>query len=148
VGPAARDREAVSRGRDAVTAQGEPSPAVPAEPFRASDDDDRNIARPTSSLSAVKVFWWTVLGLVIAGLVLSVAYHREGLVVGGIIILLVLPAIQLGAALITAVVLLALVPGVNQGYQFRQLGKIVLGLFVGTILGSLVMWGLFVVLRF
>jgi hypothetical protein len=145
----ARDPEAVTRGRDALTAQEVPL-AAPDEPRRAADDD-RNYTLPSStSPSAVKVFWWTVLGLVIAGLVLFTVqsgFSTRGMgevVVVAIILLLVLPAVQLAAAVVTALVL-AVVPGADKGYQFKQLGKIVLGLVAGTILGCLVMWGIYLV---
>jgi hypothetical protein len=103
----------------------------------------------------VKLFWWTLLLLmgVVPLLVLGWTSRGSGfthqlpsaIYIGVIIILFVLPGLQLGAALVTALIL-AVSPRPDKGYQFRQLGKIVLGVVVGTLLGVLVMVGVFVVL--
>jgi hypothetical protein len=63
----------------------------------------------------------------------------------GVIIVLILPALQLGSALLTALTL-ATSSRTDKGYQFRQLGKIVLGVVVGTVLGILIMVGIGLVL--
>jgi hypothetical protein len=111
--------------------------------------------RAPSLPSAVKLFWWTLLLLmgVVPLLVLGWTSRGSGfthqlpsaIYIGVIIILFVLPGLQLGAALVTALIL-AVSPRPDKGYQFRQLGKIVLGVVVGTLLGVLVMVGVFVVL--
>jgi hypothetical protein len=144
----APDRQAITRDRDAVTAQAVPTPAAPGDSFRPSGDEPR-IALPKSSLSAVSLFWWTFLVLTAVGLLVAIGYlrgDRLALVGGVIIILLILPGLQLGAALLTAIIL-AVTAHPNKGYQFWQLGKIVLGVVIGTLIGLGVMWAMFSGLR-
>lgn len=135
---ASRDREAVMT--DALS----PLPP-PAEADLVRERHERNlgIALPALGFSAVSLFWWILLILVIGGLVLSTMGGRgEGLLVGGVIMLLVFPGLQLAAAAFTALIL-----GVSyrpdKGHQFRQLGKIVLGMVAGTVLGILLMVGIY-----
>jgi hypothetical protein len=104
-------------------------------------DEDFNprIALPKSGPSAVSLFWWTLLVLVTGGMVFGMLTDGgAGIAVAGIIVLLVFPGLQLGAAVLTAV-FLAVSRRPDRGYQLRQLGKIVKGVLVGTALGILVM---------
>jgi len=142
--PSAGDPHAVSRGRDAVTAQGRFSPRTPGNALPASKADS-DIALHRSGPSGVKIFWWTLLVLVVGGLLLSVLSGREGLIVGGIIIALILPILQLGAAMV-AVVVVAVAGGSTRRYQLWQLAKLVLGVVVGSGLGILIMWGLYLLM--
>jgi hypothetical protein len=99
-------------------------------------DPERGIALTAFGRSAVSLFWGTVLVLgAVGGFLFGVA---EGLVVGAIILLLVLPGVQLGAALVTAL-LLAVGARPDKLYQFQQLARIVLGTVAGTSLGLLLM---------
>jgi hypothetical protein len=132
-----------ARCREAITAEDPSSPVTPAESLR-SDEGEPRIALPESGPSAVSLFWWTLLILVMGGMVFGmlVASGAPGsgsaIAIPGIIILLVLPGLQLGAAILTAVFLaVSLRP--DKRYQFRQLGKIVKGVLAGTALGILVM---------
>lgn len=93
-----------------------------------------DIALPKSGPSAVSLFWWIFLGLVGLGSLLGAASGPEGFMVGWIILLLVLPLLQLGSAIITSIVL-AVSQRSDTRYQFVQLGKITLGLVIGTVAG-------------
>jgi hypothetical protein len=93
---------------------------------------------PRSELSAVRLFWQALLVLSVLGALLSIAGGPSGPMAAGFIILLALPLVQLGAAVVTALIL-AMSEFPDKSYQFRQLGKIVLGLVVGTVLGILAM---------
>jgi len=138
--------DASARDREAVTAGVPPPTATPAGSLRPAQHEQA-ITVPTPGPSAVGIFWWALLALVVVGMLLTVLGSRgsDGLVIGVIILLLVLPGLQLGAAFLTALVL-ALSPRPDKGYQFRQLGKIVLGSVVGAVAGILVMVGLYYVL--
>ena len=78
------------------------------------------------------------MALTMTGILLSVVSGGEGLLIGIIIILLVLPAMQLGAALVTAVIL-GLSNRPDKRFQAKQLGKIVLGVLAGTFIGIVLM---------
>jgi hypothetical protein len=91
----------------------------------------------------VAVFWWTFLALVMLGGLVILLLEGAGAAV--LILALVLPGVQLGAALVTAVVLVAPARP-DKPYQLRQLAKIVLGTVAGTILGLLAMLPLVVML--
>lgn len=101
---------------------------------RAPSDEPR-ITLPVSGPSAVSLFWWTLLVFVVGAMVLlSIKYDNP---LGGMfLILLILPGLQLGAAVLIAFVL-ALSARPDRSYQFRKLGKIVKGSLIGALLGIL-----------
>jgi hypothetical protein len=87
----------------------------------------------------VSLFWWTLLVLVICGMVLGfIKEGPNGLVFGLIIIVMVLPGLQLGAAIVAALIL-AVSTRPDKSFQLRQISKIVLGVVLGTIAGILAM---------
>jgi len=92
-----------------------------------------------SRLSAQRVFWLTFLVLTVGGMVLGSVQH--GPVVTGIILFLALPGVQLGAILVTGIILAVTTPPDNR-YPFRQLGKIFEGTLAGAFLGALAMAGI------
>ena len=102
--------------------------------------------------SAVRCFWVTLLALVLLGFVVGPLMgvgNRQlptDLVLTGVVILMGLPALQLVAAFVTAVVL-AVSGGADRAFQFRRLGRITLGAFLGTIAGILAMVVLVVAFR-
>jgi hypothetical protein len=127
--------------RDAFTAEAPPARVPLAESVR-SFVDERRIALPSFGPSAVSLFWGILLILILGGALLSISKGGgDGLIIGVIILLLVLPGLQLGAALVTALIL-AVSARPDKRYQFLRLGKIVLGVLVGTLLGGLVMMAL------
>jgi hypothetical protein len=117
---------------------------TPVDAFQGSEDEPR-IALPRSGPSAVRTFWIVLLVLLAIGLMLSLAAGGEGFIVGVVIILLILPALQLAAAIVTLFVL-ALSTHPNRGRQLWQLGKIVMGVVIGTVLGIVVMWAIYLVM--
>jgi hypothetical protein len=125
-----RDREGISI---------DPMPGRPAEVSRASRRDD--IALGTYGPSAVSLFWWTSLIFAALGLVIAVFNGAEGFLIGGVILLMVFPGVQLAAAVVAALVL-AISSRPDKGRQLRQVGKIILGMIIGTIAGILTMTGL------
>ncbi|HEY7426413.1 MAG TPA: hypothetical protein VH682_19425 [Gemmataceae bacterium] len=131
-GPLGPAREGITATREGITAG---APAAPAEPRPVQQP----IVLPGRGLSAVSLFWWIslILGF---GVVLwfSVSASRGGLLLGAFILVIFLPAVQLGAALLTAIIL-AVSAGPHKSYQFQQLGKIGCGVVVGTVVGVLVM---------
>lgn len=98
-----------------------------------------------AGVSAVALFWWLLLGLVVFGFFASAFSGPTGLIVGAVIIAMVLPALQLLSALVTAIVV-ATSTRYDKMYQFKQLGKMTLGVILGTVLGILVMVGIGVAL--
>lgn len=116
------------------------------------DDPGRRSAGSVLS-SAVAVFWLSSLALVLAALALAGVKaiddgNQAGLdiVVGLVLLALGFPALQLIAAVVTAIVL-GVSSRTDKGYQFKQLGKIALGVLAGTILGLAIMAGVVVVAR-
>jgi hypothetical protein len=100
-----------------------------------------------SRLSAERLFWWIQLALVVAWLVLcpvAVQVIRQGADVAGlvlelsVVLLIFWPGIQLGEALLIGLIL-AVSARPDRSAQLWQLGKIVLGVVAGTLLGGLVM---------
>jgi hypothetical protein len=103
-----------------------------------------------TGVSAVKVYWLLSLTALIVGVLISPAWAGrwsiEVPIISLIILLLVFPAVQLVCALIT-LSWLALSSRPDRSFQMKQLGKMTLGLFLGTVAGILVMVGIAVVLR-
>lgn len=104
--------------------------------------------------SAVAVFWLSSLALVLAALALTAAGALDNpnqaaglqVAIGLVLLALGFPALQLIAAIVTAFVL-GVSSRTDKGYQFGQLGKITLGVVIGTVLGLAVMAGVVVVAR-
>jgi hypothetical protein len=108
-----------------------------------------------TGVSAVKMYWFITLfclfSAVLACLVIAAPMNPRGSlfppILGGLVILvLVFPAIQLVSAIITAI-WLALSRRSDRSFQLAQLGKITVGLFLGTVVGILAMVGIVVLLR-
>src|SRR5262245_16517565 len=90
--------------QEAVTARPPDASPISAEPLR-SYERTPNIALAEPGAPAVAVFWWTLLVLVILGMIVGAVNGPTGILVGVVIILLVLPGMQLAAALFTAIIL-------------------------------------------
>ncbi len=93
---------------------------------------------------AVLVFWWVFMALCALALPLSAVLMYQsgpafGLIVSVILLLLALPLVQL-VSVVIALVLVALIPRPDKGYQLLQLGKITLGVIAGSLLGILAMF--------
>jgi hypothetical protein len=96
--------------------------------------------------SAVRIFWLSVLilgSLVLAGMAVTAVANGPGdvavgLMVGGIAILMALPALLLAAALATTVVL-AVSSRPDKYREFVQLGRITAGVVIGTVVGVIPM---------
>ena len=106
------------------------------------DDFDAELPPLTKpGLSAIAVYWSTFLILTALGGLIALANG----VVGVVVLVLVLPLVQLGAVFV-ALVLLASSPRSVASGQLWQLGKIALGLVVGTGLGVASMFGVAVLM--
>jgi hypothetical protein len=112
-----------------------PTPHPAPDPSEdSSADRERTATLIVRRSSAVSLFWWTVLAIGVVSSVLSLLYYKEiGVPIA--ILVLGLPAVQLAALIVTAVIL-----GVSERpdkeFQFRLLGKIFLGWFIGTFVGA------------
>lgn len=116
---------------------GRARPAVRAE----IDEDAFDVRRP-SSLSAAALFWYLCLGLSALGLLLGAGGRGEGLLLGVIVLLLAFPAVQLVSAAVVFLVLL-FTGRSDRSFQMRRLGKITLGVVIGSVAGLGVMWLLY-----
>lgn len=107
-------------------------------------DEDDNVIPIISQpgISAVALFWRLVGLLMFVGVLISLVNGAEGLIIGIVIQLLVFPALQLLSAIITFLVI-GLSQRPDKGVQLRQLGKVTLGLIVGTLSGVLAMFAIF-----
>jgi hypothetical protein len=105
---------------------------------------------PRAGVSAVAVYWLSVLALCGIGggiaLLQTVAGEADAPLVWGFGLVLFFPAVQLAAALPPAVYLL-ISRRPDRWIEFGQLGRIVAGLVLGTIIGILAMVAIGVVLR-
>ena len=127
---------------EAITSN--PPTPTPAPPEDSSIDRERAAALIVRRHSAVSLFWWTVLALSVIGFVFFLFYRdgeagpRQGTdpLVSLMIIVLIFPVIQLGAVIVTAVIL-ALSKRPDKSFQFRLLRKISVGLIVGTVVGAI-----------
>lgn len=131
-GPLGPAREGITTAREGITAG---VPVTPAEPRPLQ----QRIVLPRRGLSAVSLFWWIslILGFGVF-LWFSVSGSGGGPLLGAFILVIFLPAVQLGAALLTALIL-AVSASPHKSYQFQQLGKIGCGVVVGTVVGILAM---------
>ena len=89
-------------------------------------------------ISAVAVHWWIVAALCAASFVVPISGESIGLAV----CVFAFPALQLASVFVTLVII-AVWPRPDKMYQLRQLGKITLGMILGTLAGLLVMAVLF-----
>jgi hypothetical protein len=102
-----------------------------------SEGADQRIDQSTSGSLAVKIFWRTLLFLVLA--VSGCSWFMSGEGLSTIIwVLIGLPGLQLAAAFLTSLILhFSGLPDESQ--QLEKLGKIVRGVVAGTAIGILVM---------
>jgi hypothetical protein len=114
---------------------------------------DRRAAPIWARLSAVGLFWWSLLAVVLLGTIATISYFALsqesasrnvfkaiglGLEVTAFGIVMLLPALQLIAAMVT-VLILATTPRPDKGQQFRLLRKIVVGMIIGSVVGLCIM---------
>jgi hypothetical protein len=98
-------------------------------------------ATPTiasAGVSAVSMFWLWTLAASILGVFGAALAGSGGLLIGLVILLLVFPAVQLVCAIIVGIGF-ACTSRPDKWFQLKQLGKLTLGLFLGTVAGILVM---------
>jgi hypothetical protein len=101
----------------------------------------RSILLRESGPRAVNVFWGTLAVFIVLVIAWSLASGPNGLGAGFFMLILFLPGLQLAAAVVTGIIL-AVCPGTEKGYEFGQLGKIVVGLVLGTIVGVGLMYAM------
>jgi hypothetical protein len=94
-------------------------------------------------LSAVTFFWWTLAFLTFIGFAIGILSNgrAESLIVTGVIVLLVFPAMQFASVILTMIVYLCW-PRPDKRHQLKQLSKITAGVFFGTVLGLGAMVGI------
>lgn len=92
----------------------------------------------TPGISAVRLYWILSLAFALIGALLGVLGGGEGFVIGLVILAMVYPAVQLAGVIVTLIVLAAS-NRPDKSRQLWQLGKITLGLFVGTAAGIMAM---------
>lgn len=103
--------------------------------------------------SAVRIYWLSVLilgSLVMAGGGVMALANGRGDLTGGLlgavfVIIMLLPALLLLAALVTAVVL-GVSTRPDKAREFGQLGRIAVGVFIGALAGTAPMVGLYLLL--
>jgi len=105
------------------------------------DEDVPYTMKP--GISAIALYWWIFLGVILLAPCLLLPFFAEGrggnsLLFGLVILALVLPAVQFGVGIIVLIVL-ACMQRPDKSFQLWRLGKIMLGLVVGTIAGILSM---------
>ena len=91
--------------------------------------------------SAVTVFWWVLCFLIFLGFlgtILTNPSEGASLLITGVVILLVFPAMQLASAFFTLIIF-AFWPRPDKLYQMKQLGKVTAGVVAGSLLGIAVM---------
>jgi hypothetical protein len=123
---AARDSELTETPPPAET------PSAPVLPVaNLGDFSDRG-------LSGISLYWLTALVLTPVACVAAALYSQS--LVGGILLVLfgLLPAVQLAAGFLAAL-LVCLWPEHEREWRWREIGRITLWAFVGTLLGLLVM---------
>jgi hypothetical protein len=100
---------------------------------------------PASGLSAAALFWLTFPILAMVGMVLGLLDGSLDWMV--VIVVLALPAFQIGAAIVVAFIL-AVSARRDKDNQYRQLGNIAAGVVAGTGFGILAMLGIYLLVRF
>jgi hypothetical protein len=99
--------------------------------------DAAKVAPSASRCSAVVVFWITLVVLLL--IAVALLWARQGNASEAVVIIAIaFPGLQLAAVIVTAFVLTA-AGGADDGYQWRQLGKIFIGAIAGTLIGAAVM---------
>jgi hypothetical protein len=93
---------------------------------------------PQTGASAVQVYWILSLVGAILGAWVGAMQGGEGFIIGLVILAMVFPAVQLVMAIITAIWLGAS-SRPDRSFQLGQIGRITLGLVVGTVVGILTM---------
>ena len=111
-------------------------------PYYHDEDTGRTVPLfRKAGLSSVSVFWWLLCAMIFACLALAIVTNEgrtDAVVITGIGILMVFPVLQLASALLTAIVF-ACWPRFDKGHQLKQLGRITLGVIIGTLSGIGVM---------
>jgi hypothetical protein len=122
---------------------------IPAQPVQMNDPDSpfpfrRDVFEDEGPVLPVTALYW-LLVLFLCG-VTSVWYYLsqgaanpENLMVGGLIALMILPALQLGASLLSLLAVAAFYPA--RTTPLKRVGKITLWSFAGTMVGVLLMAG-------
>ncbi len=134
--------------------QGSVSPARTGPEYRNYQRDPNDIDAPfpfrrdaqeeEPPLMPVPLVYWLIV-LMLCGATSFITYLNNGardpsmLVAGGFIAVMILPALQLGASILTTLIVLIFYP--NKGEPLTRIGKITLWSFVGTAVGMLAMAG-------
>jgi hypothetical protein len=117
---------------EAITEKATTAPARPG----VSTSAVPNIA--SAGVSAVSVFWLLTLAAAVLGVLLGCIEGSNGFIVDVVIELLVFPVVQLVLAIIVGIGF-ACTSRPDKWFQLKQLGKLTLGLFLGTVAGILAM---------
>ncbi len=126
------------RQQEAVTRRA-PAPPNPPDEAAESLKPNRPVTLHAFGPSAVSLFWRTLLLLAVAGVTFStIKIGSEGFAVGLWFLVLILPAVQLGAAILVALIL-AVSRRPDKRYQLLQIVRIALGVMVGAGAGLMLM---------
>jgi len=98
-----------------------------------------DVSKP--GVSAVKVFWFMSLAAAMIGGLIGSANGGQGFFVALVILFMVFPGVQLACAIVT-LIWLALSTRPDKSFQLKQVGKLTLGLVLGTVAGILAMVGI------
>jgi hypothetical protein len=123
----------------------------PTRAVRFNDDDDeppipfrRDAFEDENSPLPVPLLYW-LLVLFLGAVTAAVTYLNDPrgepgtLVLGAILAIMVLPALQLGASLLTTIIVLIFYP--DKSFPLRRIGWITLYSFLGTMIGVTMMAG-------
>jgi MFS family permease len=121
---------------EAVTSTPPAPLTTQAPPEGSSTESVRASALIVRRHSAVRLFWWTLTVLAVFSFVCCLLTGTTDIVAGLFLILIGLPAIQLAAIVVTAVIL-TVWRRPDKEDQFELLGKLTFGWFVGTLFGAI-----------
>lgn len=121
------------------------SPLEQRRPWQSIDRQDPRARGGVKGLSGAGLYWLVLLLLTpVAAIGLAIYNHRPGgpldeaIGIGGILILLLLPAVQLAASLVSVFIVL-LWPVSERGERLYQIGRITLYMVLGTVVGIVLM---------
>lgn len=131
---------------------GSTSDLGPKKPEYFNDDEDaptpirREAFRDDRAMLPIQLVYWLMLLFLcsVTAFLTFVNSHptmrtREGFLYGGFLAVMVLPGLQLGASLLTSIVILIFYP--DKDRPFHRVGRITLYSFIGGLIGIVAMGG-------